>query len=307
VDDAIRVAPPARVGGVPAPSNDWFPFNVLGQLTIVDPPEHGTATVDAGSRVAYKVTEEFAGTDEIGYRVCTPAGKCDEATIVVTRPPPAPATVRDEYVMKPGETADLDVLANDSAPFSAIDPSSLRLYFQNTPVQSMPIQGALVSAIAGKLRVQLPAGDYEASQAADYWICNVLGRCSVGNVVVHVRRAGGGGTPPGGGDTPPGGGDTPPTGGDTPPVPGPGTASPAGTRTTLIVRRRGSRLLLRGKVGGPAAKVEIQRKQGRRWRRVRTVKVRSGRWTAKVAPLRRGTLLRARALPRGPWTVARVR
>ncbi|MEZ5376105.1 MAG: DUF4214 domain-containing protein [Acidimicrobiales bacterium] len=53
-------------------------------VTLISGPANGTATVNASNSIQYTPTRNWDGTDSFGYRVCTSAGACDEATVWIT-------------------------------------------------------------------------------------------------------------------------------------------------------------------------------------------------------------------------------
>jgi len=89
--------------------------------SIDDEPQLGTITSQNASGFVYAAGADQAGTDEFGYTVEDSLGKTAEGTVriaVIPRPeslqPPVP--VNDHVQVKPGATASIPVLANDSDP-----------------------------------------------------------------------------------------------------------------------------------------------------------------------------------------------
>jgi hypothetical protein len=55
-------------------------------VTVVDPPSHGTTTVQHSGHIQYQANSGFSGTDSFKYRVCDRSGLCGTATVTVAVP-----------------------------------------------------------------------------------------------------------------------------------------------------------------------------------------------------------------------------
>ena len=88
VDDLVRIPSGRRLPSVIEPLlNDYDPGRRLlwSSLRIVDPPDHGTASVTTHGRIRYRAQLRFSGTDSLDYQVCV-------------RPPRRPSHVRPDCV-----------------------------------------------------------------------------------------------------------------------------------------------------------------------------------------------------------------
>jgi gliding motility-associated-like protein len=93
--------------------NDTSPNNFT--VTIIDQPNHGTATVDANTGVITYTAIDYAGSDTLTYTLCnTPLG-CDTAVVVITVTNNLVAF--DDYTNTNQDTGvDIIVLDNDVEP-----------------------------------------------------------------------------------------------------------------------------------------------------------------------------------------------
>ena len=71
-----------------------------GAPQIVTMPAHGTATIGS---IIYTPDPDFAGTDAVVYRVCSPNDQtlCDDATLTITVASDAPPTDADQVIATP--------------------------------------------------------------------------------------------------------------------------------------------------------------------------------------------------------------
>ncbi len=60
-------------------TNDLLP-NPLTTITVVNQPDHGTATVNGDNSITYTSANAYCGVDTLTYRICDANG-CDDATI----------------------------------------------------------------------------------------------------------------------------------------------------------------------------------------------------------------------------------
>jgi hypothetical protein len=96
-----------------------------GDSVVIDgiqsPPQLGTITAESTTGFEYQANDDGAGTDEFTYTVEDPYGRKGIGTIqigVIPRPATAgsPNAVDDAVTMKPGRTATIQPLLNDSDP-----------------------------------------------------------------------------------------------------------------------------------------------------------------------------------------------
>ena len=97
-DDAVR-APGGRPVVIPVVDNDDEVDGEPVGVSVVDPPAHGTVTVDGDGDVIYTADDGYDGEDTFTYRICDPDGDCDQATVSIevsgsTAPPTAPERPR---------------------------------------------------------------------------------------------------------------------------------------------------------------------------------------------------------------------
>jgi len=85
-DDAVTT-PPATPTTIPVTSNDGDPDGDLepSTVSVIDPPQFGSATCDNGS-CTYTPEPGFHGNDAFTYQVCDSKGSCTRATVNVLVP-----------------------------------------------------------------------------------------------------------------------------------------------------------------------------------------------------------------------------
>ncbi len=100
-------------------------------VIIVDPPQHGTATVSgAASRmrsqgsgsvqITYTPNPGYYGADSFTYAATGPGGTSSPAAISVAVAAPAPVVVNDTATLAANATVNIAVTANDTGPISTI-------------------------------------------------------------------------------------------------------------------------------------------------------------------------------------------
>ncbi|MBN95818.1 MAG: hypothetical protein CL928_17395, partial [Deltaproteobacteria bacterium] len=121
-------------------ANDTDPDSTLvyGNVTIRRPPNNGTVSI-GNNGITYTHNDDLSVEDSFTYRVSDGQLSSSETTVTVfvvsTNQPPV--AVADSATVNEGATAQIDVLANDSDPDSALN-------YDNITVQSAPSNGTAV-------------------------------------------------------------------------------------------------------------------------------------------------------------------
>ncbi len=154
-------------GDVAGPDNE---STQLLDVTIVDDPDNGSASVNGDGKITYTPAADYNGSDQLTYQVCdneTPF-PCDTATlsITVTQVNDAPTGVADVLVIDEdaGPTI-VDVLANDSK--GPPNESGQTLTVTNV-VQ--PLHGVVINN--GNNVTYTPTADYNGTDAFTYIVCD---------------------------------------------------------------------------------------------------------------------------------------
>ncbi|MEM7128154.1 MAG: Ig-like domain-containing protein [Chloroflexota bacterium] len=116
VDDAVAVAQnTTKVIGVLANDSDIEGDPLI--VSILLPPLHGTATLNANQSIVYTPTAGYAGSDTLLYQIDDGNDNIDSAVVHITVDPAAnnaPNAVDDTVIALPDTTNTLTVLNNDS-------------------------------------------------------------------------------------------------------------------------------------------------------------------------------------------------
>ncbi|MDH3307120.1 MAG: Ig-like domain-containing protein [Acidimicrobiia bacterium] len=149
-------------------------------VSIVGGPTNGTVTVDpVTGEVTYTSNSGFAGTDSFTYEVCDNLGACSTASVVVAVNG-RPVVVDDTATTNQAIPVTIAVLANDSDP-DGLDLTSL-------VVIAGPGNGFVNINPDGTIRYT-PDPDFLGTDAFSYRICDSLGACDTGTVVVGINGA----------------------------------------------------------------------------------------------------------------------
>jgi hypothetical protein len=171
---------------VPVVANDVDPDSPVDptSVSIVDIPSNGSLTVNSATgEMTYTPNDGFYGTDTFTYRICDDLGACGEATVTVDVDG-APITQPDTVFTTLANPVDVDVLANDTDPDSALDPTSLAII-------DPPVNGT-TTVLAGMV-TYTPNDPITAQDSFMYQICDVEGVCSSETAYVNptlVRLSG---------------------------------------------------------------------------------------------------------------------
>ncbi len=150
-------------------ANDSDPQNNIdaASLTIITPPEHGTATVQTDGTIIYTPTANYFGTDLIIYRICDTDGYCDQANINLTIRPvnDGPVAGEDRATTLEDTPVEVDVLANDNDPYDpdgGINTGSVR-------IEQNPAHGTATVNLSGTI-TYTPNEDFNGE---DFFIYSV--------------------------------------------------------------------------------------------------------------------------------------
>ncbi|GAA1056966.1 fibronectin type III [Agromyces luteolus] len=146
-------------------------------------PEFGRVVERTSTSFTYEAFAGSAGTDEFGYEVRDTFGATAEGTIrigVIPRPEVQlpPKAVDDAIEMKPGRTASVEVLLNDS------DPSGYRLHVADLP----EVDDGIDAEIRDRRRVVVTAPQQEAAYTIRYEISNGHGGADTAFLQVAVTE-----------------------------------------------------------------------------------------------------------------------
>ncbi len=172
---------------LPVLSNDVDAEGDPLSVSVLNAPQHGTATITGSNQVDYLPAAGFLGTDSFSYQVCDTAGLCDTAwvTVVVTGNYIPPIAVDDSYQFPYSDTANgglLDVLANDyDTTGSTI--SIVYVFDADTTANHIALN---FDSISQQVRLSL-AFDYACGVDSFYYvICNPVQVCDTATIVVNI-------------------------------------------------------------------------------------------------------------------------
>jgi gliding motility-associated-like protein/uncharacterized repeat protein (TIGR01451 family) len=137
--------------------------------SIVQPPAHGTVTVDSAGKLVYTPNANYNGVETFTYRVCdngTPS-LCATGTITITVTPvnDAPVAVNDvATIAEDGVLNGTSLLSNDS------DPDGNTLTINTTP-KIGPSFGTLIINTNGTY-AYTPAANYNGTDSFTYEVCD---------------------------------------------------------------------------------------------------------------------------------------
>jgi hypothetical protein len=153
-------------------------------VTVTAGPLNGTASVDPiTGAITYTPDPGYNGPDILTYQVCDSGAPplCDTATLTVSvavlNDPPV---ALDDSATTPEDTPlVIDVLANDSDPDGALDPTSVSII-------APAAQGSLaVESVTGAV-TYTPAANYNGADSFVYQVCDTAGGCDVATVSLTV-------------------------------------------------------------------------------------------------------------------------
>ncbi|WP_370277737.1 retention module-containing protein [Pontibacterium sp.] len=141
-------------------------------VTITDPPENGSVTVDPITGVVtYTPDPDYNGPDSFQYTVQDDEGNTSApATVSINVEPVAdtPVAADDNVTTDEDVAITIDVLANDSDPDNDIDPTTVM-------IQSGPSKGSVaVDPVTGEV-TYTPDGDYNGPDSFTYTVKDATG------------------------------------------------------------------------------------------------------------------------------------
>ncbi|MGF1667023.1 MAG: Ig-like domain-containing protein [Acidimicrobiia bacterium] len=145
-------------------------------VTITSQPTAGTAAV-VGSVVRYTPTFGAAGTFTIGYRICDPAGLCDDATVSVTVTA-ATVTGDDTGSGPAGAEVVVRVVNNDVPGNGFWDRQSFRIVTD-------PQNGNALTSGGGRIRYT-PDDGFTGTDTVVYELCDTAGSCDTATFTVTI-------------------------------------------------------------------------------------------------------------------------
>ncbi len=162
-------------------SNDYDIDGDLLTLTIISPPQHGSATIINGTQIFYSPNSFYYGPDTIVYVLCDNHNLCDTAIVYiwVTGSNHAPIATDDSYTFTDSSsTLSLSVLTNDYDPEN--DTILIVLVFDNDTANNL----GLVSLELGNIiftRTGLNCG----TETFQYAVCDYQ-LCDTGNLSITI-------------------------------------------------------------------------------------------------------------------------
>jgi RHS repeat-associated protein len=180
--DVVNQAPVAQTdnytvhGGIEVipGSNDSDPEgDSLGAPTILTQPQHGTLTPYNAHVSTYGANSGFVGSDSFTYRICDALGACSTGTVHLNVVNQAPVAAFDFYRVEDGKQ--IIPTENDFDP----DQDSL----SNPIILTQPQHGTL-TPWNSQVFDYAPSGGYTGSDSFTYRVCDYLGLCSNGTVML---------------------------------------------------------------------------------------------------------------------------
>jgi pimeloyl-ACP methyl ester carboxylesterase len=170
-------------GDFPVTINDSDPDHDPIHVVSVTQASNGVFTYHfLHDSFTYEPRAGFAGTDSVSYTICDSLGLCDSTTItliVVNHPPVAN---RDDFTIQANETLFANspggVLKNDSDPDH--DPFSVSGYAQSP-------HGHVISLLNDGSLIYKPNQGFVGQDSFNYTVCDYLGACANGMVVIEVQ------------------------------------------------------------------------------------------------------------------------
>ena len=182
-DDTASVAEDGSAV-INVPGNDSDPDGNLnlGSVSIVDPPDHGTVSVNpVTGQVTYEPGPNFNGTDTFTYEICDSSGLCDTASVTVSvTAVNDPPVANDDSTSTPEDTQVVVlVIDNDFDVDGNLDPTTVT-------ITSTPSNGtASVDPVTGAV-TYVPAPHFNGTDTFSYQVCDTGGLCDTATVRVNV-------------------------------------------------------------------------------------------------------------------------
>lgn len=181
VDDRATARPGESVF-IEVLANDRAPHDAIDppSLSIVDPPSHGSYSVEDDGRVRYTPNAGAPAEDRFRYRVANTSGFTSEPATVTIRIRQPPRAVDDVAETRTGIPVTIDVLANDRDPDGNLDPRSVT-------VVSDPEHGSAAPTGDGRVRYT-PNSGFIGTDRFTYQVADTEGfESNEATVTVTVR------------------------------------------------------------------------------------------------------------------------
>src|SRR5215471_3730432 len=170
-------------GDFPVTINDSDPDHDPIRVTEVTQASNGTFTYDfIHDSFTYEPRAGFAGTDSVSYTICDSLGLCDSTTITLNVVNHPPVANRDDFTIQTNETLFANspggVLKNDSDADN--DPFSVSGFTQSP-------HGHVISLLNDGSLIYEPNQGFVGQDSFNYTVCDYLGACANGMVVIDVQ------------------------------------------------------------------------------------------------------------------------
>lgn len=159
----------------------------VSSIIIISGPTSGSVTDinTTNGAVTYNPSPGYIGTDSFVYRVCDNDGMCDTATVTITigtlGTTLAPPVANDDFATTDVNTAvNIDILANDSDPDGALDPSSINITL-------LPVNGTVTNInLTTGIVTYMPDLGFTGTDDFEYEVCDNDSLCDTAVVTVTV-------------------------------------------------------------------------------------------------------------------------
>lgn len=185
-NDDLTIAEDEALNGALLSLNDHDVDDALPQLTysLIDggsAGQHGTLNLAADGSFDWWPAPDHVGTVSFAYRVCDPAGACDQAvaTIEVTSVNDVPAAEQDHLFTSEDAPLSATVAANDG------DVDQGPLFWSLLDGGSAGVYGALDFFADGTFN-WVPDAHFNGTVAFTYQVCDADGACDQATVAIDV-------------------------------------------------------------------------------------------------------------------------
>lgn len=154
----------------------------LGSFIVTQGPITGTINMNADGSFVYTPKENFVGKDSVIFKVCDYGGLCVNATIVFNVVAPLnPPTIRISTTLSVPEDS---LISINILPF--IHDFDKTLNPSDVVVTEAPLKGTFKIGSDG-VSTYVPNPNYNGFDSLKYKICNPLGACLIGTLVLNVE------------------------------------------------------------------------------------------------------------------------
>ncbi|GAF03854.1 T9SS C-terminal target domain-containing protein [Saccharicrinis fermentans] len=149
-------------------SNDIGVSGGVAKLEITKQAKFVNAEVVDNSYIRMTAIPGFSGSDELTYRICLDNGECGEAQVMikVSDFDFVPVATVDTFILKPGETVEVDILENDRNLFDI--PISVEIIYDAVHSLSEINDGLLTLTVDAFFR---------GKDSLQYRVCDKEGDC----------------------------------------------------------------------------------------------------------------------------------